>query len=149
MFYYLIEPLLSFHFVLIAAAVIPALLLLIKVYRSDRLEKESSGLLLNLVKAGVLSSLLALVEERVLSVLLGLMVSPEDPVYNVILYFGIVAFSEESSKYLFLRHHTWRSPEFDCQYDQQTRDYTDNGSARSVHGIASGSHTDKPGEHTV
>ena len=117
MFYYLLEPLLSYHFVLVAAAVIPALLLMIKVYRSDRLEKERPGLLINLVKAGVLSSLLALFEERVLSLLLGLMVSPEDPIYNVILYFGIVAFSEESSKYLFLKHHTWRSPEFDCQYD--------------------------------
>ena len=117
MFYYLLEPFLSFHFILIAAAVIPAFFLMIKVYRSDRLEKESPRLLFNLVKAGILSSLLALVEERVLSVLLGMCVAPDDPMYNVILYFGIVAFSEESSKYIFMKHSTWKNPEFDCQYD--------------------------------
>lgn len=117
MFYYLLEPVLSYHFILIAAAVIPALFLMIKVYRSDRLEKESTGLLFDLVKAGVLSSLLALVEERVLSLILDLTVSPEDPMYNVILYFGIVACAEESSKYLFMKRHTWRSIEFNCQYD--------------------------------
>ena len=117
MFYYLLDPQLSYHLILVAAAVIPALLLMIKVYRSDKLEKESTGLLLNLVKAGVLSSLLALVEERVLSVLLGFAVSTDDPLYNVILYFGIVACAEESSKYLFLRIHTWKNNEFNCQYD--------------------------------
>lgn len=117
MFYYLLDPVLSYHFILIAAAVIPAVLLMIKVYRSDRLEKESKGLLLNLVKAGILSSLLALVEERVLSLLLDLTVSPEDPMYNVILYFGIVACAEESSKYLFMKRHTWQNYEFNCQYD--------------------------------
>ena len=41
MFYFLISSLLSYRFLLIAAAVIPALFLMVKVYRSDRLEKES------------------------------------------------------------------------------------------------------------
>ncbi len=117
MFYYLFEPVLTYHFILVAAAVIPAVFLMIKVYRSDRLEKESPRLLMNLVKAGVLSSLLALVEERVLSVLLGMCVAPGDPMYNVILYFGIVAFSEETSKYIFMKRNTWRNYEFNCQYD--------------------------------
>lgn len=117
MFYYLFEPVLTYHFILVAAAVIPAVFLMIKVYRSDRLEKESPRLLMNLVKAGVMSSLLALVEERVLSVLLGMCVAPGDPMYNVILYFGIVAFSEETSKYIFMKRNTWRNYEFNCQYD--------------------------------
>lgn len=108
---------LPYHFVLVAAAVIPALFLMFKVYRSDRLEKESTGMLLNLVKAGVLSSLLALTEERLLSVLLGWFVSTESPLYDVILYFGIVALAEESSKYIFLKYHTWKNPQFNCQYD--------------------------------
>ncbi|MBO6300889.1 MAG: PrsW family intramembrane metalloprotease [Ruminiclostridium sp.] len=117
MFYYLFEPVLTYHFILVAAAVIPAVFLMIKVYRSDRLEKESPRLLMNLVKAGVLSSLLALVEERVLSVLLVMCVAPDDPMYNIILYFGIVAFSEETSKYIFMKRNTWRNYEFNCQYD--------------------------------
>lgn len=117
MFYFLLEPVLSCHFVLIAAAVIPAVILMIKVYRSDRLEKESPTLLIDLAKLGVLSSLMALVEERLLSAILDLTVSPEDPIYNVILYFGIVACAEESSKYFFMKRHTWYNEEFNCQYD--------------------------------
>jgi RsiW-degrading membrane proteinase PrsW (M82 family) len=103
--------------ILIAAAVIPAIFLMIKVYRSDKLERESPYLLWHLVRAGVLSSLLALVEERVLSVLLALTVSQESALYNIIMYFGIVACAEESSKYLFMKRETWKNWEFNCQYD--------------------------------
>ena len=41
MFYYLLAPILTYNFILVAAAVIPAVFLMAKVYRSDRLEKES------------------------------------------------------------------------------------------------------------
>ena len=71
MFYYFLAPLMGYNIFLILAAVIPAVFLMIKVYQSDRLEKESSYILWNLVKAGVFSSLLALVLERILSGLLG------------------------------------------------------------------------------
>ena len=54
--------------ILIAAAVIPAVFLMIKVFRSDRLERESPSLLMRLAVMGVLSSLLALVEEWMLVV---------------------------------------------------------------------------------
>ena len=74
-------------------------------------------MLWNLIRAGVLSALLALVEERVLSAILDMTVSVRSPLYNIILYFGIVAFAEESSKYLFMKKQTWRNPEFNCQYD--------------------------------
>ncbi len=45
--------------ILIAAAVIPAVYLLIRVYRADRLEKEPVGLLVVLVLLGVFSTSLA------------------------------------------------------------------------------------------
>jgi len=35
----------------------------------------------------------------------------------VILYFVIVALSEERAKYFFMRRRTWEDPEFNCQYD--------------------------------
>ena len=70
MFYYLLTPYLTYHFILIAAAVIPAIFLMLRVWRADRLEPEAPGLLLNLVVAGVISALLALVSERVLSFVL-------------------------------------------------------------------------------
>ena len=69
MFYYLVPGLMSYRVILIAAAVIPALFLMGKVYRSDRLEKESGALLRSLALAGVMSALIALVAERVLEAL--------------------------------------------------------------------------------
>ena len=107
----------TYDFVLVIAAVIPAVLLMIKVYRSDRLEKESSGMIWNLIKAGILSSLIALVIERVLSTVLNYAVSKESSWYNIILYFVIVAFTEEGAKYFILKRRTWNSPEFNCQFD--------------------------------
>ena len=107
----------TYDFVLVIAAVIPAVLLMIKVYRSDRLEKESSGMIWNLIKAGIFSSLIALVIERVLSTVLNYAVSKESSWYNIILYFVIVAFTEEGAKYFMLKRRTWNSPEFNCQFD--------------------------------
>ena len=64
MFYFLLEPILMYNWILILAAIIPAIFLMVKVYKADRIEKESGYLLRQLVMAGILSTLLALVEER-------------------------------------------------------------------------------------
>jgi RsiW-degrading membrane proteinase PrsW (M82 family) len=117
MFYFLLPALASYNIILVISAVVPALFLMIKVYLSDRLEKESPAILWQLTKAGVFSSLIALVAERILGVLLDITVSQQSPLYNVVLYFVIVAFSEEGAKYFMLRRSSWSSPEFDCQYD--------------------------------
>ena len=117
MFYYLVTPIAAYNIILIAAAVFPAIFLMLKVYQSDRLEKESTQLLWQLVKAGVLAALLALVEEKILFAIAGSLLPEESTVYNVILYFVIVAGAEESSKYLFMRRTTWNHPEFNCQFD--------------------------------
>ncbi len=117
MFYFLASPIMRYNFFLIAAAVVPAVFLMVRVYRSDRLEKESPVLLRKLAVAGILSSLLAMVEERIFEGLLSLFSDGTSLAYHVILYFVIVGISEESSKYIFLKRHTWRSPEFNSQYD--------------------------------
>ena len=117
MFYYLVEPGLTWNLVLIAAAVIPAVFLMVKVYQSDRLEKESRQLMWQLVKAGILSSLLAMVAERILSYVLDETVAQSRAAYDVLLYFIVVAVSEECCKYLMLKRNTWRSPEFNCMFD--------------------------------
>ena len=117
MFYFLLPSLVTYDFVLVIAAVVPAIFLMIQAYRSDRLEKESPRLLWSLVKAGIFSSLIALVAERVLGFLLDLTVPKDSVLYNVILYFVIVAFAEEGAKFFMLRRHTWNTPEFNCRYD--------------------------------
>ncbi len=116
MFYYLIPSFLTYNLFLVAAAIIPALFLMGKVYRSDRLEPESPHLLFALARAGVFAALIAILAERVLGAILDAVV--RDPaLHEILLYFGVVAISEEGAKYLLLRRRTWRSPEFNCQYD--------------------------------
>ena len=50
--------------ILIAAAVVAAVFLLIRVYRTDRLEPEPSGLLLSLILRGVFATVIAMVLEE-------------------------------------------------------------------------------------
>lgn len=110
MFFFFTNP------ILIAAAVIPAVILLILVNKSDKLEKEPPRLLLSLVIRGVIATFAALVAERLGSYLLDSFVS-DKVLYNVLMYFVVVACSEEGFKYLLLRRRTWRSPDFNCQFD--------------------------------
>lgn len=117
MFYFLIAPYLTYNAILIAAAVIPALFLLVKVYRSDRLEKESPMLLGRLVLAGIISTQIALLLERISSELLYNFVDPYSELYRVLLYFVCVGVSEEGAKFFVLKRNTWRSPEFNCIFD--------------------------------
>ena len=116
MFYFLGPVLLSYNFFLIAAAVIPAVYLMVKIYQLDKLEKESPTLLFALARAGILSSLIAMVVERILSGFLDLLVT-DAGLYQVLLYFVVVAISEEGAKYILLKRTSWNSPEFNCQYD--------------------------------
>ncbi|MCR5040532.1 MAG: PrsW family intramembrane metalloprotease [Clostridia bacterium] len=117
MFYFLLAPTITYNIILIIAAVIPAVFLMIKVYRSDRLGKESPGLLFSLVRGGVLAALAAMLAERLFSWLLDLFLDEYSVAYNVLLYFGVVAVSEELAKYLFMRRYSWRSREFTSAYD--------------------------------
>ena len=103
--------------ILIAAAVIPAIFLLIKVERADRLEKESRGLLASLVLFGIASTAIASLLERIGMGILDSVFEYESTLYNILLYFGVVAFAEEGAKYVLLKRRTWRNPEFNCQFD--------------------------------
>jgi RsiW-degrading membrane proteinase PrsW (M82 family) len=117
MFYFILEPLITYRWILIASAVVPAIILMVKVYRSDRLEPESPFLLRQLVVGGVLATLLAMVTERIGESLLAMFVPRDNILYNVILYFVVVGLSEEGFKYWMMKRRTWDNPEFNCQYD--------------------------------
>lgn len=103
--------------ILIAAAVIPAAILLVRIYRADRLEKEPKSLLVSLVLLGILSTSVAMALEQAGSRLLGVLLTPGGLPYNAVLYFGIVAYAEEGSKYFLLKRRTWRHPAFNCSFD--------------------------------
>jgi len=107
----------SYSLLLIALAIIPAVILLVYIYREDRLEKESPRLIIRLVIFGIISTLLAALAEQIGMTLLDLWLSENSLLYRIILYFGIVAFSEEGFKYLVLKRVTWNNPEFNCKFD--------------------------------
>ena len=109
--YYYMNP------ILIAVAVIPAVIRLVRVYRADRLEKEPGGLLLSLVLYGVIATAIALVCEQIGSSLVSSVAAAGTALYNILLYFVVVGLSEEGAKYLLLKRRTWRSPYFNCQFD--------------------------------
>ena len=53
-----------YDLILIAAAVIPAVFLMVKVYQADRLEKEPIGMLIGLMVLGIISTSLAGITEE-------------------------------------------------------------------------------------
>ena len=106
-----------FNLIPVAAAVIPAVFLLIKVYKADRLEREPTGLIVSLVILGILSTTIAGFIEQAGTAFLKLFFEENSVIYNIILYFVIVAFAEEGAKYVLLKKRTWNSPHFNCSFD--------------------------------
>lgn len=102
---------------LLAAAVLPAVFLLVQVYKADRLEKEPTGLLTRLVFAGIISTLLAVITESIGSAFLDGLYDTDSVSYRVILYFVVVGLSEEGFKYLLLKKRTWNDANFNCAFD--------------------------------
>ena len=105
------------HPFLIAAAVIPAVVLLLCVRRADRLEAESPRVLIPLVIGGILATALALIGEKIGTFLIGLFFEENTVTYVAALFFLVVGPAEEGFKYLLLKRRTWNEPEFNCQFD--------------------------------
>ncbi|MBR5095015.1 MAG: PrsW family intramembrane metalloprotease [Oscillospiraceae bacterium] len=103
--------------ILILAAIAPAAVLLILVYRADRLEKEPFSLLISLVLLGIPITIVAAVVEQIGDMFLSSWSSPGSVVYDVLMYFGVVAMTEEAVKYLLLRWRTWNNRNFNCSFD--------------------------------
>lgn len=103
--------------ILIAAAIIPAVILLIKVYQADKYEKEPPHLLLSLITYGILSTGIALILEQLGSMLLNTFCADNPLLYQILLYFVVVAFSEEGAKYVLLKKRTWNSSAFNYRFD--------------------------------
>ena len=103
--------------VLVAAAVIPAVALMLYVYRKDHLEKEPTPLLWRLIVQGVVATALAVFAERLGAKVLSGMVNEKSLLYAILFYGVVVGLSEEGFKYLLLKRRTWNSPDFNCRFD--------------------------------
>ena len=103
--------------ILVAAAVLPALAIILYVIKADKLEKEPMGLIAKLVLAGVLATVLALITETVGQFILNMISFRNSKLYSVILFFFVVGLSEEGFKFLLLKAVTWKNPDFNCRFD--------------------------------
>lgn len=101
----------------IAAALIPAIVLLVYVYRHDKIEKEPPKLLALMLVGGVLATLVSLVLEIVGQSILNRFFLFATPLYYILLAFIVVACVEEGSKLLFLKLFSWKKPDFNYVFD--------------------------------
>lgn len=102
--------------ILIAAALLPALLLMIYIFTRDRIEKEPVPLLIRLALFGAAACIPSAIAE---SCLLALLESSSlvEPAFTFIRAFAIVAFWEELFKLIFLKSATWKNSAFDFRFD--------------------------------
>lgn len=106
-FYYNIG--LSWVIFTVIAAVGPAVILMVYVYKQDKYDKEPGYMVRKTLLGGVYAALLSMVLEWLFSFLLG----SEDSIEEAIMV-GLV---EEGAKLFFLYRATWNSPEFNYRFD--------------------------------
>ena len=99
------------------AALLPPLILLILIYRMDKVEKEPKGLIIKLVILGAASTILGIILEVLSGHLIGAALTSGTVLYDAVQYFLGVALMEEFSKYVFLKKSTWKHPAFDYTFD--------------------------------
>ncbi len=116
---------------LITAALLPAVVLCVYVFKKDRVEKEPIGLLLLLLALGVLSCFPAAEAEKVVGGVISgffarfakvdnhIIYLPSGIfyIYNFFKYFIGVALIEEGIKWIILKITTMRHKEFNCLFD--------------------------------
>lgn len=103
--------------VYLAAALLPALILLLYAYRHDTVEKEPTGLLVSLLIGGCLAALCSSILEQVGEAALSVWLMPGSAFYTVLMAFLVVALVEEGTKLFFLRLRSWRHPAFNYRFD--------------------------------
>ncbi|MCI2048899.1 MAG: PrsW family glutamic-type intramembrane protease [Lachnospiraceae bacterium] len=103
--------------VYVLAAVVPAIALLIYVYRQDKVEQEPLPLIGSLLLQGVYAALCSIIFEAVGEWLLPNFISEDNPAYLVVLAFLVVAVVEEGTKFFFLHRRTWNEPNFNYRFD--------------------------------
>ena len=102
--------------ILLAAAVLPALVLLYYVYSKDKIEKEPINLIVRLFVFGMVAGPLAAIVENIAFALFETVLPPGSAILLICEYFIGVACVEEGFKYFFLNRMRY-NPEFNYVFD--------------------------------
>ena len=103
--------------IFLLAALIPPLVLMVMVYRQDKIEKEPISLIIRLVLFGFLSTIPAVILEIVADAVISAVFGRSYMLYLLISNFIGVAAIEEGCKYFFLKTQTWNHPAFNYRFD--------------------------------
>lgn len=103
--------------IVLMLAVLPAFLLMVYVYKRDKVEKEPIKLLVLLAAMGAVSAIPILITEFASEFLLRHLLSSESTFYTVVEIFIGVALVEEGFKFLFLKKFTWKNKAFNYTFD--------------------------------
>ena len=102
----------------LSAAVVPALVLGVYVYRKDQRDQEPVALLAICLLMGVCAAFASIALEGLGMTALTLsQVDQTTPLGIMALAFGVVAVVEEGTKLFFLYIKTWKNPNFDFKFD--------------------------------
>lgn len=107
----------TYLMIYVLAAIVPAIILLVMVYRKDKVEPEPLGLILGLIGFGVLAALVSIILETIAERLLPVFIRPDNPYYTIFFAFLGVAVIEEGTKFFFLCKRTWRDWNFNYSFD--------------------------------
>ena len=104
--------------ILALLALLPAVVLMIYIYKKDRIEKEPKGLLAGLFLLGCVSVIPAVILELLAQGVLNATGIPDDSIlYKFLEYFFGVALIEEGCKLFFVYIVTRKSKHFNCLFD--------------------------------
>lgn len=107
----------TYLMIYILAAIAPAIVLLVMVYRKDKVEPEPIGLIFSLIGFGILAALVSIILETIAQKLLPVFIKPDNPYYTIFFAFLAVAVIEEGTKFFFLHKRTWRDWNFNYSFD--------------------------------
>lgn len=104
---------------LFSLAIIPAIVLLVYIYKKDTVEKEPASLLAKCFFAGVLCIIPVVIWEEALNYLLIKLpgIGKGSIPYAAITGFLVAGFCEESCKFFVLKKLTWKNKNFDYMFD--------------------------------
>lgn len=102
---------------LTAAALLPAIVLMVYIYKKDQVEKEPLWLLGKIFLFGMISTVPTIVTELVLERALGRICASDSPMFIVLEAFVVVALTEEFWKRWAVRRAAWKSREFNYRFD--------------------------------
>lgn len=98
-------------------AIIPSVILLIVIWRNDKIEKEPAGLLLKLFLFGALTTISAMLIGIAADGVVLAFLAKESIIYALLDNFIFTALVEEGGKYFVLKKTTWKHPAFNYTFD--------------------------------